>query len=140
MKENPHILRLFLDSPLDVALTKYQATNTLGRSYAGLLVFIEGLRRLDLIGEVVYQHYKSRYLRPLPTLPVEEPAARWQREEQQKTLQQIRKKLRDVIDQFTALQPKARQYWLKYALERPEIPESTELLRKFSKKEVAASE
>ena len=140
MKENPHILRLFLDSPLDVALTKYQATNTLGRSYAGLLVFIEGLRRLDLIGEVVYQHYKARYLRPLQTLPAEEPAARRQSEEQQKTLQQVRKRLRDVIDQFIALQPKAQQYWLKYASERPEIPESTELLGKYDQKEVTPPE
>ena len=133
-------MQLFLDSPLDVAVTQFQALHKLGRSYAGLLIFIEGLSKLNLINEVVYQHYKARYMQPLKTLPEEEPARTKQKEEQQQILQKDRKQLRDVTDQFPALQPKARQYWLKYALERPEIPESTELLRKYSKKEVTSPE
>lgn len=79
-------------------------------------------------------------MQPLKTLPEEEPASIRQREEQQKILLKARKQLRDVIDQFTALQPKAQQYWLKYALEHPEIPESTELLRNYGEKEVTLPE
>ena len=129
MKENPHILRLFLDSPLDVALTQFQATNKLGRSYAGLLIFIEGLRKLNFISEVVYQYYRERYMKPLQTTPIiEDPQAAKQKEEE---LEKARRRLREVLEQFPALQPKAQEYWLKYALDRPEIPESTELLRKY---------
>jgi hypothetical protein len=79
-------------------------------------------------------------MQPLKTLPEEEPASIRQSEEQQKILLKARKQLRDVIDQFTALRPKAQRYWLKYALERPDIPESTELLRKYSEKEVTPPE
>ena len=124
----PHALRLFLDSPLYVAFTQFQAMNKLGPSYAGLLIFIEGLRKLNLINEVTYQHYKNRYMQPLRTLIEEEDPAKAKQKEQE--LQKARKLLRDVIEDFPKLQPRAQSYWLKYALERPDIPESLELLRK----------
>ena len=72
-ERKPHALQLFLDSPLDVAVTQFQALHKLGRSYAGLLIFVEGLSKLNLINEVVYQHYKARYTQPLKTLPEEDP-------------------------------------------------------------------
>jgi hypothetical protein len=128
MAEKPHALTLFLDSPLCVALTQFQATNKLGRSYAGLLIFIEGLRKLNLINEVVYQHYKNRYMLPLRTMIEEEnPLVAKQKEVE---FEKTRKQLQQVIEQFPTLKPKTQQYWRKYALERPEIPESLELLRK----------
>jgi len=127
-----HVLQLFLDAPLDVAVTQFQAMHKLGRSFAGLLIFLEGLRKLNLINEVAYQHYKNRYMQPLRTLiETENPVLQKQKEEQ---FQKARKTLRDVIEDFTKLQPRAQQYWLKYASDRPEIPESTELLRKYSNK------
>lgn len=129
MAEKPNALMLFLDSPLCVALTQYQALNKLGRSFAGLLIFVEGLRKLELINEVVYQHYRNRYMKPLRTLIEEEsPLVAKQKEEE---LEKARKQLQQVIEQFSKLKPKTQQHWVKYALERPEIPESIELLRKF---------
>jgi hypothetical protein len=131
LKENPqpHILRLFLDSPLDVALTQYQALNKLGRSYAGLLVFIEGLRKLNFISEVVYQHYRERYMKPLQTTPItEDPLVAREKEEE---VQKVRKRLRDATALFPKLKPKAQQSHLQYALDHPELLESAELLRKY---------
>jgi hypothetical protein len=133
MAEKPHAVTLFLDSPLYVAFIEFQAENKLGRSFAGLLIFVEGLRKRELINELVYQHYKSRYMKPLRTLIEEEnPLLAKQKQEE---LEKARKQLQQVIEQFPTLKPKTQQYWLKYALERPEIPESTELLRKFSEDE-----
>jgi hypothetical protein len=123
------VLRLFLDSPIDVALTQFQAKHKLGRSYAGLVIFIEGLRKLNLINEVGYQHYKNRYMKPLRTLIEEDPLQTRREDEFKKD----RKQLQDVLEQFVSLQPKAQKYWLKYASDHPEIPESTELLRKHQK-------
>lgn len=107
--------------------------NQLGPSYAGLLIFIEGLRKLDMINEVVYQYYKNRYMKPLRTLIEEEDPVKAKQKKVE--LQKARKQLRDVLDQFPQLQPQTQRYWLKYALERPEIPESTELLRKYQRSE-----
>jgi len=130
-ERKPHALQLFLDSPLDVAVTQFQAMHKLGRSYVGLLIFIEGLRKLNLINEIVYQHYKDRYMKPLRTLTEEENSLQAKKREDEQ--RKIRKQLQDVIEQFPSLQLKAQQYWLKYALDRPEIPESTELLRKHQR-------
>jgi hypothetical protein len=131
MPEKPHELTLFLDQPLYVALTQFQALNKLGKSYAGLLIFIEGLRKLGLIGEVVYQYYYQRYFKPLQTTPIEEDPRVVKKKEEE--LQETRRQLRQVIERFPTLKPKTQQHWLRYCLDRPEIPDSTELLRKHGK-------
>jgi hypothetical protein len=41
-----------------------------GKSYAGLLVFIEGLYALKLIDRESYEYYKARYSKPLQTSPI----------------------------------------------------------------------
>jgi tetratricopeptide (TPR) repeat protein len=131
LKENPqpHILRLFLDSPLDVALTKFQAMNNLGRSFAGLLVFIEGLRKLNIINEVVYQYYRERYMKPLQTTPIVEDLCIAKQKEEE--FEKARKQLQNAIELFPKLKASAQQHWRKYALDHPEVPESIELLKKY---------
>jgi len=129
-EKKPHALQLFLDSPLDVAITQFQAMHKLGRSYAGLLIFIEGLRKLDLINEVVYQYYRARYMKPLSTLIEEEDTELARQKEE---LKKARKQLQGVIEDFPHLKTKAQQYWLKYASEHPEIPESIQLLKNYQK-------
>jgi hypothetical protein len=129
MAEKPHALTLFLDAPLCVALTQFQALNTLGRTYAGLLIFIEGLRKLNLVNEVVYQHYKGLYSQPLRITPIVEDPQVAKRNEAE--LQRARKSLQGVIELFPKLNAKSQAYWRQYALDRPDIPESTELLRKY---------
>jgi len=65
-----HCLRLYLDSPLYLKLIQFQATKKLGRSFAGLLIFIEGMKSLDLIDEDTYEYYKRRYDKPLEDSPI----------------------------------------------------------------------
>lgn len=129
MAEKPHAILLFLDSPLYVATTRFQALNKLGKSHAGLLIFITGLRKLDMISEKDYQYYLRRYSQPLRTTPtVEDPRIAKQKEE---IFERERKRLCQVIEDFDQLQPKTQSYWLRFASERPDIPESLELLRKY---------
>jgi len=128
MPWRPHELRLFLDSPLYQALVQFQASRRLGASYAGLLIFLEGLRALELIDEDTYEYYSSRYDKPLTQLiPGESEQIR---QNQQKREADVRKLLRGVIEQYSTLKPRAQLYWVKYASEHPEFPESVELLRK----------
>ena len=60
-----HKFLLYLDSPLYLAVVKFQAENELGRSYAALRIFIEGLKALNLISQDLYEYYKQKYSEPL---------------------------------------------------------------------------
>ncbi len=67
---NDYILRLCLDSPLYFSFVKFQLDKKLGKTYAGLLVFIEGMKSLGLIDAETYEYYRKRYDQPLPTSPI----------------------------------------------------------------------
>jgi hypothetical protein len=60
-----HKFLLCLDSPLYLAVIKFQAENELGRSYAALSIFVEGLKALNLISQDLYEYYKQKYSKPL---------------------------------------------------------------------------
>ena len=65
-----YIIRLCLDSPLYLKFIDFQARHKLGKTYAGLLIFIEGMKSLGLIDHETYEFYKSRYNKPLETSPI----------------------------------------------------------------------
>lgn len=65
-----HIIRIYLDSPLYLKFIEFQADHKLGRSYACLLIFIEGMRNLGLIDKDVYAFYKQKYYKPLEACPI----------------------------------------------------------------------
>jgi len=65
-----YIVRICLDSPLYLKLLEFQAKKKLGKTYAGLLVFVEGMRSLGLIDQEVYLFYKAKYDKPLETSPI----------------------------------------------------------------------
>jgi len=56
-----HKVMLFLDKELYVAFIRLQADKTIGRSYAGLLPFVEGLYHMGYINRDVYQMHVQRY-------------------------------------------------------------------------------
>jgi len=56
-----HKVMLFLDKELYVAFIRLQADKTIGRSYAGLLPFVEGLYHMGYINRDVYQTHVQRY-------------------------------------------------------------------------------
>ncbi len=70
-----HVVRVCLDAPLYLKFIQFQAQNNLGRSYAMLLIVVEGMHTLGLIDDDAYGFYKQRYSKPLQALPIkrEEP-------------------------------------------------------------------
>jgi hypothetical protein len=56
-----HKVRLYLDKELYVAFIRLQADKSLGRSYAGLLPFVEGLYHMGYINKEVYQQHVAKY-------------------------------------------------------------------------------
>ena len=65
-----YFLRLCLDSPLNFKFMEFQLKRKLGKSYAGLLIFIEGMKSLGLIDNELYEYYKQRYDKPLEVSPI----------------------------------------------------------------------
>lgn len=56
-----HKVMLFLDKELYVAFIRLQADKSIGRSYAGLLPFVEGLYHMGYINRDVYQTHVQKY-------------------------------------------------------------------------------
>lgn len=65
MKSREHVFYLYLDSSLYNAVIKFQAEKELGRAYATLRIFVEGLKALNLISQDLYEYYKKKYSEPL---------------------------------------------------------------------------
>lgn len=56
-----HGVMLYLDKTLYKAFIRLQADKELGRSYAGLLAFVEGLFRLGYLSKEEYEKYVQKY-------------------------------------------------------------------------------
>jgi len=60
-----HGVMLYLSKPLYVGFIRLQADKGLGRSYAGLLPFTEGMYRLGYISKEVYEEHIKKYSQQL---------------------------------------------------------------------------
>jgi len=65
-----YVVRIYLDSPLLLRVIEFQNKKKLHKTYAGLLIFIEGLKSLGLITKDEYEYYRSRYDKPLENSPI----------------------------------------------------------------------
>ncbi|MEM3880153.1 MAG: hypothetical protein QXD19_00220 [Candidatus Bathyarchaeia archaeon] len=64
-----HGVMLYLDKTLYKAFIKLQADKELGRSYAGLLPFVEGLFHLGYLSKEDYEKYVQKYTQGLKEEP-----------------------------------------------------------------------
>jgi hypothetical protein len=64
-----HGVMLYLDKTLYKAFIRLQADKGLGRSYAGLLAFVEGLFHLGFLSKEDYQKYVAKYSQELTEEP-----------------------------------------------------------------------
>jgi hypothetical protein len=116
-----HKIMLFLSKELYLAFIKLQSDRGLGRSYAALTPFVEGLYSLGYISKEVYEVHKQRYSAPLlvqKTLP-----AVVDREEDQ-----LNKSLGAVFEQWKMLKPQARTHWFNIALQHSELENAKRIL------------
>jgi hypothetical protein len=107
-----HGLMLYLCPELQIAHVKLQADKELGRSYAGLLAFTEGLHTLGYLEKADYERLREKYSQGLEK---EQPLT-FEQLQKQKEIDKMAKKFSMVLDQWH-MHPdsKWRDYWLREA-------------------------
>lgn len=116
---------LFLSKELYRGFIKLQADKNLGRSYAGLLPFIEGLFKLGYISQEVYESHIKKYSVPLtednkPT--IEKLQAKSEHDE-------LVKQFSNIIKDWSNMKAKSKGYWVKKAREhQADIPNAKLIL------------
>jgi len=127
---------LFLDNELYLGFIKLQNDKKLGRSFAGLLSFVEGLHKMGYIEKDTYERHKIRYSKPL----VIDKKRTLTKEELEKNLEieQLDKRLENVITQWN-LHPSLdwRNQWTDIARKNPNLTNSKKILAlSFNNKEL----
>lgn len=69
MSFNEHKVLLCLDRELYMAFIRLQADKGLGRSYAGLIPYIEGLYKMGYLSKECYEAHLEKYSVPLVAHP-----------------------------------------------------------------------
>lgn len=135
-KFREHGVMLFLSPELYVGFIKLQADRGLGRSYAGLLPFTEGLYQMGYVSKEVYEEHVKRYSKPLVS-EKSKPSTKQQLKEQRQ-IEQLNKTLDMVADQWEDHPSEEwREKWLKIAVEHSELAAAKEVLALASEKVVS---
>lgn len=109
-----HRVMLCLSKELYSAFIRLQADKGLGRSYAGLLPFVEGMHHLGYLNEMDYQAHLKRYSEPLVQ---PKPLTKEQLEEQRK-LRELEIQFQGVLKTgLNKLSERSRKHWIKRAQE-----------------------
>ena len=103
-----HRLNLFLSRELERGLIKLQADKDLGRSFAGLLCFVEGLYQQGYLPTELYKKYAARY-----STPLNKPVARATQEKQD--LEKVGQQFTKAIQNWPRMNDKARLWYLEKA-------------------------
>jgi hypothetical protein len=122
-KFKEHGVMMYLDTELYVPFVKLQADKGLGRSFAALLSFVEGLYSLGFISKEVYESHKRKYSLPLL-------AQKTLAEVVDKEPDQLNKTLGMVLDQWED-HPKRewRRKWMDTARLHPDLPNAKRVLQ-----------
>jgi hypothetical protein len=126
-----HGILLYLSPALYIGFTRLQADKGLGRSYAGLLAFTEGLHSIGYLNEDDYLTHIKRYSQKLTE------------QKQESTLQQSKEKearikleqqFSDVIKQWATMKESSRKYYVKKALENKDKIPNAKLVLALARK------
>jgi len=129
-KFKEHGVLLYLSNELYVGFVKLQADKGLGRSFAGLLPFVEGLYSMGYISEEVYKRHQKRYSQPL----VKDKKLPDFTENQADALN---KTLGMVVAQWSEHPKKEwRTRWIQTAMQHSDLPNAKRLLILTERKEV----
>ena len=136
-KFREHGVMIFLSRDLYVAFIKLQAEKELGRSFAALLPFTEGLYKLGYISEEVYEAHKKRYSEPLTRETEDEKVRRIRREHgSKKNIERLNKQFGMVVDQWEDHTSKEwRNAWIKKAKQHQGVPNAKRILELVQSKE-----
>jgi hypothetical protein len=91
-----HGILIYLSKDLYSGFIRLQADRNLGRSYAALLSFVEGLFRMGYISKEVYEEHGKKYSSPLES---EKPLSLEQSKEKQ-FLEQKDRQFKGILEQW----------------------------------------
>jgi hypothetical protein len=120
-------IMLYLDKHLYMGFIKLQADKKLGRSFAGLLAFVEGLYQMGYISEKHYQKCKKRYSTPLDKDPLQITLQEHNKAQERRVLNKV---FADVLDQFDLHKDKPGwvDHWLRKAEKNGELSNAKRLV------------
>jgi len=127
-EERPNAHMIFFPTELYMGLIKKMAAYEIGKSAAILDCLNESLFREGFINAETYEKFRSQYRKKLVDVVKEKEKATVK---EQRDIEKLQKLFVMVSEQWDTLQPKARQYHVKKAIELKDlIPEAKEILRK----------
>lgn len=123
---------LYLAPELYHGFVKMQADRNLGRSYAALLAYVEGLYTLGYINQDVYEKYAAKY--NVPLVQEESKSLTRKQIEEQKKDEEWSKRFSDAAEQWEKISEKSRQYHVAKARELiDKVPEAKRILELHNK-------
>ena len=121
---------LFLDRELYVGFIKLQADKGVGRSYAGLLPFVEGLYHMGYINREIYEKHVAKYSERLVG---KKQLTLIETQEMEKNIQ-LARFYRNLGKQWEDLSPEQQKRHLTRALkDRAKIPEAEAIIQLANK-------
>lgn len=116
---------LYLSKDLYFGFIKLQADKKLGRAYAGLLPFIEGLYKLGYITEEVYEVHKRKY----SMSPTEDNTPTLEKLHRKTEHDKLVRQFSNVLKSWPTMKAKSKTYWVKKAQEhQADIPNAKLIL------------
>jgi hypothetical protein len=109
-----HGLMLYLGPELYIGFIQLQADEKLGRSYAGLKIFVEGMHSLGYLKDADYEVLKSKYSQGL----VKEQPLSMEQIQTDYTAKDMGKKFSMVLEQWNLDRPNKEQWrnqWIREA-------------------------
>jgi hypothetical protein len=121
-----HKVMLFLDRELYTAFIRVQADKGVGRSYAGLLPFVEGLYHMGYINRETYDKHVQKYS---DRLVAKKQLTLAETQEMEKNIQ-LARFFKAVAEQWETLRPEQRAAHLKRALAaREKVPQAEVIIQ-----------
>jgi len=121
-----HKVMLFLDKELYVAFIRVQADKAIGRSYAGLLPFVEGLYHMGYINREIYEKHVLKYS---DKLVAKKQLTLAETQDMEKNIQ-LARFFKAVAEQWETLKPEQRAAHLKRALvARSKVPQAELIIK-----------
>jgi hypothetical protein len=125
-----HKVMLFLDKDLYIGFIRLQADKCVGRSYAGLLPFVEGLYHMGYINRETYETHMQKYGDKLVT---KKQLTLAETQEMEKNIQ-LARFFKAVAEQWETLNPEQRLAHVKRALAaKTKVPEAELIIQLYQR-------
>jgi len=130
-----HGVMLFLSKDLYLGFINLQADKSLGRSYAGLLPFIEGLYKLGYISKEVYEIHKRKYSQSL----TEDNTPTIEKLERKTEHDELVRQFSNVIKDWSNMKAKSKIYYIKKAEAYKDKIPNAKLILELAQQKVSAN-